>query len=236
MEITPNPPLLAELARIETEEQEEETQTAARSAAADFDSFLNLLTAQLRNQDPLQPIDSTQFVAQLASFSTVEQLIGTNERLDALAAYSNSHKFTLSPYAHSGLSERAERGKTLFASAETKCATCHSGPFYSDSRPTVAAEITRHDVGTGEQDDTEKMGPAYDTPTLLGLYRTAPYLHHGKALELRDVLTTFNRNDRHGKTSHLTEQQIDDVIEFLKALPFQDPEIEAAQLGLRKVR
>ena len=161
---------------------------------------------------------------------------GLSSRLDALAAYSNSHKFTLSPYAHSGLSERAERGKTLFASAETKCATCHSGPFYSDSRPTVAAEITRHDVGTGEQDDTEKMGPAYDTPTLLGLYRTAPYLHHGKALELRDVLTTFNRNDRHGKTSHLTERQIGDMVEFLKALPFQDPEIEAAQLGLRKVR
>jgi len=59
---------------------------AAPSAAADFDTFLRLLTAQLRNQDPLQPIDSTEFVAQLASFSTVEQLIGTNDRLDALIA------------------------------------------------------------------------------------------------------------------------------------------------------
>lgn len=86
MEIPPNPPLLGEIARIDTEEQAEETQNSAASAAADFDSFLNLLTAQLRNQDPLQPIDSTQFVAQLASFSTVEQLIGTNERLDTLAA------------------------------------------------------------------------------------------------------------------------------------------------------
>ncbi|MEM9147091.1 MAG: flagellar hook capping FlgD N-terminal domain-containing protein [Pseudomonadota bacterium] len=90
MDITLNPPLLSDLARIETEDQSAETQTAAASAAADFDSFLNLLTAQLRNQDPLQPIDSTQFVAQLASFSTVEQLIGTNERLDTLAAQSNS--------------------------------------------------------------------------------------------------------------------------------------------------
>ena len=161
---------------------------------------------------------------------------GLSPRLDALAAYSNSHKFTLSPYARGGLSEGAERGRTLFASAETRCATCHSGPFYSDSRPAAPAKIVRHDVGTGEQDDTEKMGPAYDTPTLLGLYRTAPYLHHGKALNLRDVLTSFNRDDRHGKTSHLTAQQIDDVVEFLKALPFQDPEIEAGQLGLRKVR
>ncbi|MEM8760161.1 MAG: flagellar hook capping FlgD N-terminal domain-containing protein, partial [Pseudomonadota bacterium] len=59
--------------------------TERSTAASDFESFLTLLTAQLRNQDPLQPIDSTEFVAQLASFSTVEQLIGTNERLDTLS-------------------------------------------------------------------------------------------------------------------------------------------------------
>lgn len=55
------------------------------AASQDFDSFLRLLTAQLRNQDPLQPIDSTEFVAQLASFSSVEQLIGVNEKLDRMA-------------------------------------------------------------------------------------------------------------------------------------------------------
>lgn len=65
---------------------------AAASASSDFDSFLRLLTAQLRNQDPLQPIDSTEFVAQLASFSTVEQLIGTNERLDAMMAESTADR------------------------------------------------------------------------------------------------------------------------------------------------
>ncbi len=52
----------------------------------DFQNFLQLLTAQLRNQDPLSPIDSTDFVAQLASFSSVEQLVGANQRLDAIAA------------------------------------------------------------------------------------------------------------------------------------------------------
>lgn len=54
-------------------------------AAVDFQSFLRLLTAQLRNQDPLSPLDSTQFVAQLASFSTVEQLVSANDRLGAIA-------------------------------------------------------------------------------------------------------------------------------------------------------
>ncbi|MBK0398121.1 hypothetical protein H0I76_02875 [Limibaculum sp. M0105] len=53
-------------------------------ATSDFETFLTLLTAQLRNQDPMQPIDSTEFVAQLASFTTAEQLVGVNERLDGL--------------------------------------------------------------------------------------------------------------------------------------------------------
>ncbi len=56
----------------------------AASAASDFQSFLRLLTAQLRNQDPLSPLDSTQFVEQLASFSAVEQQIETNRLLGDL--------------------------------------------------------------------------------------------------------------------------------------------------------
>ena len=93
----------------------------------------------------------------------------------------------------------------------------------------------RHDVGTGGDDPSEKMSPAYDTPTLLGIYRTAPYLHHGKAATLADVLTKLNSGDRHGKTSQLTSQQIADLIEFLKALPYEDPEPSAEAAGLTKV-
>jgi flagellar basal-body rod modification protein FlgD len=52
--------------------------------AKDYDMFLRLMTAQLKNQDPLQPLDGTEFVAQLAQFSGVEQQIKTNERLDSL--------------------------------------------------------------------------------------------------------------------------------------------------------
>ncbi|MFQ5624014.1 MAG: flagellar hook capping FlgD N-terminal domain-containing protein [Paracoccaceae bacterium] len=58
----------------------------AEKASSDFETFLTLLTAQLRNQDPLQPLDSTQFVAQLASFSAVEQQVKTNDILRAMAA------------------------------------------------------------------------------------------------------------------------------------------------------
>jgi flagellar basal-body rod modification protein FlgD len=59
--------------------------SAATTAAGDFQTFLTLLTAQMRNQDPLKPMESTEFVAQLASFSSVEQQIRTNDRLDSIA-------------------------------------------------------------------------------------------------------------------------------------------------------
>jgi len=49
--------------------------------AADTQSFLKLMTAQLANQDPLAPMDPTQFVSQLAQFSTVEQAVQSNLRL-----------------------------------------------------------------------------------------------------------------------------------------------------------
>lgn len=61
------------------------TSEASKTAInADFDTFLKLLTTQMQNQDPLQPMDSTEFVAQLASFSAVEQQIRTNDQLDSI--------------------------------------------------------------------------------------------------------------------------------------------------------
>ncbi len=63
----------------------EEPEASSRNAlTADFDTFLTLLTTQMRNQDPLNPIESTEFVAQLAQFSSVEQQVRTNELLGDL--------------------------------------------------------------------------------------------------------------------------------------------------------
>lgn len=52
--------------------------------ASDFETFLKMLTAQARYQDPLEPIDSTEYAAQLAQFSMVEQQVQTNDTLAAL--------------------------------------------------------------------------------------------------------------------------------------------------------
>jgi flagellar basal-body rod modification protein FlgD len=60
------------------------TDSAATSLGNDFDQFLTLLTTQLQNQDPLDPLDSTEFTNQLVQFSQVEQQITSNERLEEL--------------------------------------------------------------------------------------------------------------------------------------------------------
>ncbi len=157
-----------------------------------------------------------------------EKTSGRSADLDALAVYTNSFEFTfLSPHALGGgkLSDAAQRGKTLFVSDAVGCAKCHTGPYYTDSS-LAAKPFNLHDVGTGNDDPTEKIGPKYDTPTLLGIYRAAPFLHHGKAKTLHEVLTTYNKGDKHGKTSHLKKDEIDDLVEFLKALPYELPPLE----------
>ncbi len=147
------------------------------------------------------------------------ELSGKSKDLDALAVYTNAYKTPMSPHAAGlgKLTAEAQRGKAIFFSTEAKCATCHSGPYYSDS--TLTKPYKLYDVGTGES-PREKMGPKYDTPTLVGLYRTGPFLHDGRAKTLKDVLTTCNIGDKHGTTSHLKPTEVDDLVAFLKSLPY----------------
>jgi flagellar basal-body rod modification protein FlgD len=60
------------------------TTTSAAKANVDYESFLKLLVAEMKNQDPTEPMDSSQYIAQLASFSQVEQSIQVNSKLDSL--------------------------------------------------------------------------------------------------------------------------------------------------------
>ena len=60
--------------------------TAATSTSVNYDAFLQMLIASMRNQDPTTPNDPAQMLSQLASFSVVEQGIKTNAKLDSLLA------------------------------------------------------------------------------------------------------------------------------------------------------
>jgi flagellar basal-body rod modification protein FlgD len=63
--------------------------TAGKKTGDDKELFLKLLVAQMKNQDPLAPQDSTQYVAQLAQFSSLEQLTSINDRLNTLIDLGN---------------------------------------------------------------------------------------------------------------------------------------------------
>ncbi|MCX7011043.1 MAG: cell surface protein [Candidatus Sumerlaeota bacterium] len=125
----------------------------------------------------------------------------------ALDAYLKSLKPVPSPRLVNGrLSPAAERGKALFF-GEANCGACHPAPLYTDRE--------LHDVGTGSFGDP---GGAYDTPALVEVWRSAPYLHDGRCATIEEALTTGNPGDRHGRTSHLTPDQIADLAEFVDSL------------------
>lgn len=89
----------------------------------DFNTFLKLLVAQLKNQDPLNPLDGTQFTGQIAQFSALEQQINTNTKLSALLeqrdygqqALANSYlgKVVLGPGDTVAMNGTTEFGYTL---------------------------------------------------------------------------------------------------------------------------
>ncbi len=129
--------------------------------------------------------------------------------LQAVEAYLKSLEPEPSPRLLPGgkLDERARRGEALFRSPRTECSTCHPAPLLTD--------LKLYDVGTrGPLDQASE----FDNPTLIELYRTAPYLHDGSAATLREVLVDRNKGDRHGKTSGLGKEEIEDLVEYLKSL------------------
>jgi flagellar basal-body rod modification protein FlgD len=81
--MTAIPPIGA-IAQSQPAAQAERPLSATTTQTLDYDAFLQLLVAQMENQDPLEPISETEYVAQLASFSNVEQNIVTNDRLSAI--------------------------------------------------------------------------------------------------------------------------------------------------------
>jgi len=127
----------------------------------------------------------------------------------AIDAYLRSLRPMPSPRLTKGaLTASARRGKTIFESPRTGCSTCHPPGLFTDLRP--------YDVGTHAPYD--KASDKFDTPTLVELWRTAPYLHDGSAATVREVLTTRNPHDQHGRTGKLSRRQIDDLCAYLLSL------------------
>jgi DNA-binding beta-propeller fold protein YncE len=155
---------------------------------------------------------------------------GASVELDALAAFVGSldvvHR---SPFrnADGSLTADGQAGERIFA--RLGCDECHKGPDFTDS-----ADGALHDVGTLTALSGQRLGgplEGIDTPSLLGIWQTAPYLHDGSAATLRDVLVLRNPDDRHGAVSTLSAAEIDELVAYLLQidglapplrLPFED--------------
>lgn len=158
---------------------------------------------------------------------------GLSQDLDALAAYVHSlDKVNPSPYRNSdgSLTPDAIEGKLIFA--EFGCQLCHAGPDFTDRKSGVL-----HDVGTisasSGQRRSEKLN-GFGTPTLKGIWETAPYLHDGSAPTLRDVLITRNVDNKHGNLTALSEKKIDQLLSYLLQIDEHESEPVIASLAIQK--
>ncbi|MDI9445028.1 MAG: cell surface protein [Planctomycetota bacterium] len=125
----------------------------------------------------------------------------------AIDAYLRSLEPVPSPYRVGGrLSPAAERGREQFN--RLGCDRCHPVPLYTD--------LKMHDVGTRRTDDYTNR---FDTPTLVEVWRTAPYLHDGRYATIRDLLIEGRHGLEGGRGSLATEREIDDLAEFVLSLP-----------------
>ena len=143
-----------------------------------------------------------------AGFRHILFTIASARNVEAVSAYLQSLKPVPSPYLVSGhLSPAAKRGKRIFTKAG--CIACHPPELFADGH--------LHDVGTASM-PADMPSQKFDTPTLVELWRTAPFLHDGSASTLREVLVDRNRSNRHGRTSGLSEKELDDLCAFVLSL------------------
>jgi cytochrome c peroxidase len=184
-------------------------------------------------------LDSATFHAGTRNTTLGDKKAGLSEDLDALAAYVASlDRFPVSPFRNPDGSWTADAasGKSIFESRETGCVRCHVPPRYTDSRLPHPGDSTPvlgpgdfltpqgfllHDVGTLKPSSGKRLNDTLkglDTPTLLGVWDGGPYLHDGSAATLMDIVTTANAGDKHGKTSHLTETERNQLVAFLLQL------------------
>ncbi len=141
------------------------------------------------------------------------------DQLTALVAFIRSREQPPNPYraADGTLSATQKKGKFFFErdrkrdgsliAEKDRCVTCHPPPLFTNRAPEI--------VGTRGGHDTSER---FDTPQLINIYNSAPYLHDGRAKTLEEIWTVFNPDDAHGITSDMSKQDLNALIEYLKTL------------------
>ena len=166
----------------------------------------SMLFAHVTPPSMITGIRANAEIAVRAGIHHIQFVERSEEDAACIDAYLKSVRPVPSPYLVNGkLSKTAKRGEALYKQAG--CHTCHNGKYLTDGK--------KYDVGTGIEEYT---GASFDTPTLKEIWRTAPYLYNGSAVTMQEVLTIFNKDDKHGVTSKMTEQEIDALAKYILSL------------------
>jgi YVTN family beta-propeller protein len=169
----------------------------------------NTKSLLLAHQTPPTTITGARASAEVSvrsGFKHIQFSQSSDEDASAVDAYLKSLQPLPSPYLVRGkMSPEAARGKIVFKS--DGCDSCHRPPLYTDLR--------KYDVGAGRG---QEEGVAFDTPTLIEAWRTAPYLYDGRAATLEDLFTSSDSGSSHNVAPRLSEQQIADLAVFVGSL------------------
>ena len=143
---------------------------------------------------------------------------GYSKDLDALAVYIESLTPKRAPSPPPEVLPAIEKGRSIFFNKKVGCAACHPPSLYTDSgQKDEQGNFIRHNVGTWRKGEDEAL-QLLDTPSLLDLRQSEPYLHDGRAPTLESVFTHHNQDNRHGHTSDLSDDDIHCLSEFLRYL------------------
>ncbi len=176
-----------------------------------IDNFKSTKSMLLAHKTPPVMAEGVRATAETAVRAGMTHILfATRPESEAAAVdeYLKSLRPVPSPHLIDGrLSAAARRGKALFHSNRVGCYRCHPAPLHTDLR--------MHDVDTrGKYESADR----YDTPTLIEVWRTAPYLHDGRYLTIQELITQGKHGKSRGRVEELTERQIADLAEFVLSL------------------
>jgi len=168
-------------------------------------STKSLLLAHKTPPSMITGIRAKAEIAVRAGIRFIQFAVRPEEDAVALDEYLKSVKPIPSPFLVNGkLSADAEAGKKIFDD-KAGCAMCHSGALFTDKQ--------KYDVGTGKDSEAKKE---FDTPTLVEVWRTAPYLYDGRAVTIAELLKPkYNPKDKHGTTTELTPKEVKQLTAFI---------------------
>jgi len=143
-----------------------------------------------------------------AGIKHIQFAVRPEEDAVAIDEYLKSLTPVPSPHLVDGqLSEAAKRGKALFDGKRLNCVKCHPAPLYTD--------LKLHDVGSKGKYDRRDT---FDTPTLVEVWRTGPFMHDGKYTEMKEVFSKGKHGADSGEVEKLNEQELNDLVEYVLSL------------------